>query len=193
MKQNKLFVNFDRVLSKSSLRYVKDMYKLVKEYENFDLDNNEKMLKHFNDNKYPHAILFHSPDMHSVINMTIGYSESGDSIHSHQQYTSMDKEENDQCEDYVQPRGSGYNLTSDQTLMMAFTWIHPQERGMFIKFSSVIYKDSTMDTNNEMRPLLLMVGKDTNSKIFTLLRAHLPNQTNWIFPMGILSVTSIHI
>ena len=38
-----------------------------------------------------------------------------------------------------------------------------------------------MDTNNEIRPLLLMVGKDTNSKTFTLLRVHLPNQTNWTF------------
>ena len=156
------------------------MYKLVKEYKNLDLDNNEKMLKHFNDKKYLHAMLFHSPDMHSVINMTIGYSELDDPIHSHQEYTSTDTEENDQCEDYVQERRSGYNLTSDQTLMMAFAWVHPQERDMFIKFPSVIYIDPTMDTNNEMRPLLLMVGKDKNSKTFTLLRVHLPNQTNWI-------------
>jgi len=34
MIQNTLFVNFDRILSKSSLQYVKDMYKLVTEYEN---------------------------------------------------------------------------------------------------------------------------------------------------------------
>ena len=38
MIQNTLFVNFDRILSKSSLRYVKDMYKLVKEYKNLLMD-----------------------------------------------------------------------------------------------------------------------------------------------------------
>ena len=53
MIQNTLFVNCDRILSKSSLCYAKEMYKLVTEYENLPLDNNEKMLKHFNDKKIP--------------------------------------------------------------------------------------------------------------------------------------------
>lgn len=78
------------------------MCELAKKYTNFDLDNNEKILKYFNDKKYPHAMLFHSPDMHSVINMTMGYSKSGQPIPSHQEYTSTEAEENNQSEDYVQ-------------------------------------------------------------------------------------------
>ena len=88
MIQNTLFVNFDRILSKSSLRYVRDMYKLVTEYKNLPLDNNEKMRKHFQDKKYPHAMLFHPPNMHSVINMTMGYSDSGEALPSQQEYIS---------------------------------------------------------------------------------------------------------
>ncbi len=132
------------------------------------------MLKHFNNKKYPHDMLFHSLKKRSAINMTMGYTESEQPLPSqHQEYISAEQDENDQCEDYLQQRRSRYNLTSDQTLMMVFTWVHPQERNMFMKFPSVIYVDSTMDTNNEMRPSLLMVGKDTNSKTSTLLRAHL--------------------
>ena len=37
--------------------------------------------------KYPHAMLFYSPNMHSVINMTMGYSESGQWLPLHQEYT----------------------------------------------------------------------------------------------------------
>ena len=38
-----------------------------------------------------------------------------------------------------------------------------------------------MDTNSEGRPLLSLVGKDTCSKTFTILRALLPNQQQWLF------------
>ena len=127
------------------------------------------MLKHFNNNKSPHAMLFHSQNMHSVINMTMDYSDSSEALPSHQEYTSTEQEENIQCEDYVHQRRSTYNLTSDQTLMMAFAWVYPKERDLFVKFPSVIYIDSTMDTNKDIMPLLSMVGKDTNSKTFTLL------------------------
>ena len=100
MIQNTLFVNFDQILSKSSLRYVKEMFKLVKEYENLDLNNNEKMLKYFNDKKYLHAMLFYSTDMYSVINMTMEYSKSGQPIPTHQEYTSTEAKENNQCITY---------------------------------------------------------------------------------------------
>ncbi len=58
--------------------------------------------------------------------MTMGYSESGQPQPSHQENNSLETEENNQCKDYVQQRRAHYNLTSDQTLMMAFAWVHPQ-------------------------------------------------------------------
>ncbi len=95
--------------------------------------------------------------MNSVINTTMGYTDSGEPSLSHQEYITTEQDENNQCEDYVQQRRRRYNLTSDQTLMIAFAWVRLQERNMFMKFQSLIYIDSTMDTNNETGPLLLMV------------------------------------
>ena len=52
-------------------------------------------------------------------------------------------------------------------------------------FLSVVYVDTTNDTNNEGRPLLSMNGKDTTSLTFTISRACLPNQKMltflWVF------------
>ena len=44
-----------------------------------------------------------------------------------------------------------------------------------------MYVDATMDTNSEGWPLLSLVGKDTCSKTFTILRVLLPNQQLWVF------------
>lgn len=38
-----------------------------------------------------------------------------------------------------------------------------------------------MKTNKEGRPLLLVGGQDGNGKMFTVLRAFLPNQRAWVF------------
>ena len=47
-------------------------------------------------------------------------------------------------------------------------------------FPEVIAVDTTNDTNNESRPLLTMTGKDSNGKMFTFLRAFLPNEKGWV-------------
>lgn len=67
MIQSTLFGNFDQILSKSSLQFAKDTNELVTEYNHLDLDNNEKILKHSNDKKYLHAMLFHFPNIHIVL------------------------------------------------------------------------------------------------------------------------------
>ena len=64
---------------------------------------------------------------------------------------------------------------------MAFAWTIPSERKMIDLFPSVIYVYTTCDTNNEGRPLLSMSGKDSHSRVFTFLRAFLPNQQMWVF------------
>ena len=52
---------------------------------------------------------------------------------------------------------------------------------MFSLFPNIVFVDATMDTNSEGRPLLSLVGKDTCSKTFTILRVLLPNQQLWVF------------
>ena len=55
------------------------------------------------------------------------------------------------------------------------------EKRLFELFPYVIYVDTTADTNNEGRPLLTMAGKDTSSRMFSLVREFLPNQQMWTF------------
>ena len=64
---------------------------------------------------------------------------------------------------------------------MGFAWTIPSEKTMFSLFPNIVYVDATMDTNSEGRPLLSLVGKDTCSKTFTILRVLLPNQQLWVF------------
>ena len=64
---------------------------------------------------------------------------------------------------------------------MSYGWTTPIERKMFKRFPTVVFCDTTFDTNKDGRPLLLLIGKDSNSKAFTILRALLPNQQKWIF------------
>ena len=64
---------------------------------------------------------------------------------------------------------------------MTIAWVIPCERLLFEMFPEVIAVDTTNDTNNESRPLLTMTGKDSNCKMFTFLRAFLPNEKGWVF------------
>jgi hypothetical protein len=52
---------------------------------------------------------------------------------------------------------------------------------MFKMFSDVLHIDCTADTNHEDRPFLTITGRDSNGKMFTILRAFLPNERAWVF------------
>ena len=64
---------------------------------------------------------------------------------------------------------------------MSIAWAIPCERRLFEMFPEVIVFDTTNKTNNESRLLLTMAGKDSNGKMFTFLRAFLPNEKGWVF------------
>ena len=65
--------------------------------------------------------------------------------------------------------------------MMGFAWTILSEKVMFSLFPNIVYVDTTMDTNSEGRSLLSLVGKETCSKTFKILRVLLPNQQLWVF------------
>ena len=64
---------------------------------------------------------------------------------------------------------------------MGFVWTIPSEQVIFCIFPTIVYVDLAMDTNSEGCPLLSLVGKDTCSKTFTILRVLLLNQQLWVF------------
>ena len=55
----------------------------------------------------------------------------------------------------------------------------------FACFPEVIFCDATHKTNNEGRPLLVVVGRDSNAAAFCILRIFMPNETSafyrWVF------------
>ena len=47
------------------------------------------------------------------------------------------------------------------------------------QFPEVMMADITHKTNREKRPLFTLVGKDSDGKAFTIIRAWLPNECEW--------------
>ena len=48
-------------------------------------------------------------------------------------------------------------------------------------FSEVLHIDCTADTNVESRPFLTVTGHDPSGKMFSIIRAFLPNERAWVF------------
>ena len=65
--------------------------------------------------------------------------------------------------------------------MVGIACVIPSEKKLFYLYPEVIFIDTTMDTNNEKRPLLHIAGRDPYGDTFTILRAYLPNKRTWIF------------
>lgn len=68
-----------------------------------------------------------------------------------------------------------------QDLMIGCAWTTPPERRLFKMFSEVLHIDCTADTNHEDRPFLTVTGRDSTGKMFTIIRAFLPNERAWVF------------
>ena len=82
---------------------------------------------------------------------------------------------------FITDSWSAFNFQPSQMLSMAIALVIPCERRLFEMFPEVIAVDTTNNTNNESRPLLIRAGKDSNGKMFTFLRAFLPNEKGWVF------------
>jgi len=65
---------------------------------------------------------------------------------------------------------------------MGLAWTSPKEKYYLNMFPEVIFMDVIVDTNKkDTRPLLTVTRKDASGKMFTFLRAILPNESNWHF------------
>jgi hypothetical protein len=66
-------------------------------------------------------------------------------------------------------------------LLLAFAWVLPSGRRHFDLFPFVFHVDAVASTNNKKRPLLTVCGRDNTGKMFTVLRAFLPNECAWMY------------
>ena len=73
------------------------------------------------------------------------------------------------------------NIHCNQDVMIAIAWVVHDEEKYFTLFPEVIFVYSVADTNSDKRPLLILTGKHSKGKMFTILRSFLPNKSAWIF------------
>ena len=72
-------------------------------------------------------------------------------------------------------------LADNQQMMVAIAYTFPFEMRQFRLFNAVVHVDATAKTNKEDRPLVTVTGKDSRSKMFTILRAFMPNKRDWAY------------
>ena len=77
--------------------------------------------------------------------------------------------------------GSSRNMSPSSKMMVALAWVMETDRRYFKLYPEVIMIDIIENTNNEKRPMLLVVAKDADGETFVVMRVYLPQQRRWIF------------
>ena len=135
------------------------------------------MIKYLESKNYEYMMLIHSSQMSRIFHRAMK-SPFANGIHSNVHFPDSEQLDADK---FISGRRKCLNVPRDTQFMMAFAWTLPPEKLMFELFPHVVYVDTTADTNKEGRPLLTMSGKDSSSRVFTIIRAFLPNQQMWTF------------
>ena len=177
--RNTMHVQTGAMYSISNLYHIRKVCGVLTdiEFQGTKYNTIDVMIKFFEENKYEYTMLSHNPEMNGIVNLRVTHPYTS----SENSTISFPGTESDEVTSFVSDRRSQFGVKSDQQLMMAIAWTIPHETNLFHFFPSVIFVDTTMDTNKENRPLLSLVGRDTNGKAFTLLRVYLPNQQLWVF------------
>jgi hypothetical protein len=70
-------------------------------------------------------------------------------------------------------------------ILLGAAWVDEDSWREFLRYPECLFVDTTHSTNNESRPLLLLCGRDSNGKAFTICRIFMPNETasfyRWVF------------
>ena len=177
--RNVLHSKTGQLFKTASLFHIRDICCTVSRLESSPrhFNSTERMIHFLEDNKYEYMMLLHCPQMNSIIHQSMSFPFNDGSTSS----VCLPENEHSDAVSFVTSRRASLSVTEQQQFMMAFAWTIPEEKNIFELFPTVLYVDTTCDTNNEGRPLLSINGKDTSSRTFTLVRVFLPNQQMWIF------------
>jgi hypothetical protein len=75
---------------------------------------------------------------------------------------------------------SAMKLDDSEAMLLFFTWGSDEDLRYITMFPEVFFIYNTYGTNREKRPLLVFDGTDNNRKNFTVLRAFLPSECEWV-------------
>ena len=134
-------------------------------------------MKFLEPRKYDYVMLIHCPQMSETFQQArqIGVTQELSVV------VNFPHHEQGNADRFMTEYRRTQNVGDNQQFMMGFAWTNPSEKVMFSLLPNIVYVDATMDTNSEGQPLLSLVGKDTCSKTFTILRVLLPNQQLCVF------------
>ena len=66
-------------------------------------------------------------------------------------------------------------------MLVAAAWVTNSSVELARAFPEVVMSDVTYKTNSEKRPLFIMVGRDSEGKVFPIMWAFLPSEERWVF------------
>ena len=76
-------------------------------------------------------------------------------------------------------------ISDQQQMMIGIAWVLPFELRQFRLFHVVLHIDATAKSNKEGWPLVTVTSKDSRNRMFTILRAFMPNEKKssykWLF------------
>ena len=174
---NIVFEKTGKLFSRKNMEYISGLCNDLHELSDMKaMSTSDKLVKYLHDNNMDYMVLLHDPIISAVRNDTHMQDTNGV-----QEDIPFSKEEQIQVEDFVTANRIAYKCLPKQLLMMGVAWVIPSERILFGLYPEVITVDTTNKTNNEQRPLLTISAKSSTGKMFTVLRAFLPNEQNWVF------------
>ena len=177
---NVIFEKTGQMLSRQNMKYVTELCDTLKKRSvGKKKSTADKMIEFIKENEYQYLHLQQNPDISAVCNII--RTEDKELVLPEEDNCSFSRKEKAEIDKFVSDTRLAFNVQPHQKLLMAIAWVIPCEKRLFEMFPQVVLVDTTNDTNNEGRPLLTMTGKDSNGKMFTFLRAFLPNEKGWVF------------
>ena len=167
-----------QIVSLQACHYLGTLGNDLKRLASLDgLSSSDRIINFFQDKSYDYILLYNSMNLfpEDSVDLVNDNYISSSSLYSNTKFIVPPNEQEDATK-YASDSRVNRNLRNDQNLLVALAWVVPSERRLFRLFPETLFVDSVEDTNNEGRPLLTMSECDSNEKMFTFLRAFLPNQ-----------------
>ena len=133
------------------------------------------MVSYLKRNGYDHMLLVDDGHGNKLENHTKKQEGSTSTVNRFER-----KDQNDVMH-FLESHRKEYKVEPGTKMMIAIAWVLGSEQRFTNLFPEVFMVDTVGDTNNEKRPLLTITGKDSNGKMFTVLRVFLPNEKAWAF------------
>lgn len=76
---------------------------------------------------------------------------------------------------------NGLSITGTGLILLGIIWTDEDSARRFLMYPEIMSCDTTMKTNSEKRPLVLMAGKDAFNRTFSHTWGFLPSQGYWTF------------